>query len=105
MQKYSIWIENFMNDKVIAIYHDEDETRNQPLITMCVGYTCGVIALSNGTLIEYDIMKESFGIVSTYNNKTHVYRDGDVWALFTEDELDWALMTPDNSAYVWVKRD
>ncbi len=105
MQKYSIWMEDFRNGLSIVIYHDADVTREQPLITMSVGDSTGIIALSNGTLLEYDMINEKFGIVVTRNNNTHIYRDGDIYALITEDELEWALMTPDKSAYVWVKRD
>lgn len=105
MQKYSIWIEESRGTDELVLYHDGDEKRNVPLITFNVGKNRGAIALSNGTLLEYDTKKGTFGIILTKNCNTHIYRDGEIWALFTEDELEWALITPDESAYVWLKRD
>jgi len=112
MQKYSIWVEHethlpFEQEKVSLVIYREDEERNRskPVMTFDVHDADGVLALSNGALVEYHLVTESFGIMFSPNGNTHIYRDGDVYAIITEDELEWVVGVPDNESYVWMKRD
>jgi hypothetical protein len=108
MIKYSIWIEgdNYKGaKKSLCIYHDADEKRTTPLMQFVLHDNDGVIALSNGALLEYHLKKESFGILIAPNARTHIYRDGDAYAIMCEDKLEWVVAVKDDEAYVWLKRD
>jgi hypothetical protein len=107
MNKYSIWIETTTgrsNEKVIVIYK-ENNPSPKALMQLSVGRENGTLALSNGALIEYDMLDETFGIIICRNSNTHIYRDGETYAIKTEDKLEWVMSAPDVNTCVWVKRD
>lgn len=108
MIKYSIWIEKESSAKTrksLCIYHDADEKRTTPVMQFSLHDNDGVIALSNGVLLEYHLMNESFGIMIAPNARTHIYRDGEAYAIMCEDKLEWIVAVKDDEAYVWLKRD